>query len=490
MSQNALVTAYVKNVILCVILFSTLGVYLYLFFQVEKNYLPVWSDEFLYYINSRSFFLNSTLKAAITYNGEGARIFGADAHGFAYPLFNGFIAKIGGWHNANFIYTNFSLIFISILLVSTQKFLTISQKILYTILFLLFPYLNLYAMTYMQEVIHVFFAVIASILIYKIYNIENNNKYIGTYIVFLFLAGIFRPFWPFWLIGLLPLAKNKKQFLLYFLLFLVGAIVAFNINSLVNEYVPRYLDTLLPLIKSLQIKAALASFGHHFLANIESYAEFGFSPHAIKQTVTYVSGKYVLIGFLLYYIYKSFTTKNRLFYSITLIALTNFMILLLFYDANQWREIRTMSPLFYFFLLFFVAEPKNTIRLYLLLLILIAPFIFSSLTAKTWVAARNSLYTHQYFEKNVSAFDEISTTLNKKRSALILLDYIPRDNSVDLLSLPLITKDGFSLRYIARYYKVPIENKKIDYILSRSGADQHKNTSVINNDNYSLYINY
>ena len=92
------------NFTFAVVIIAALMGYIFLLLQVSSNYLPVWSDEFFYYTNSFSFFKNNTLQAALTFSGSGSSVLGADAHGFAYPLLNGAIAKIFGWRNTNFIY--------------------------------------------------------------------------------------------------------------------------------------------------------------------------------------------------------------------------------------------------------------------------------------------------------------------------------------------------------------------------------------------------
>ena len=82
---------------LLILLAVVLAVYAYFFSYFGSDYSPFFGDEYFYYKNSESFYLTNQLKASFTYSGNGAMVLGADAHGPAYPLFYGLIAKILGW---------------------------------------------------------------------------------------------------------------------------------------------------------------------------------------------------------------------------------------------------------------------------------------------------------------------------------------------------------------------------------------------------------
>jgi hypothetical protein len=142
--------------------------YLQLLSSVTSVYHPVWSDELFYYLNTYSFFQSNSLQAALTFKGSGSILFGADAHGFAYPLLNGLFSKAVGWSNLNFILLNFIFLATIILIICLIKSITVNQKLNTIAFVLLFPFLPLYAFTYMQEVIHILIAVSLSVLFYNI----------------------------------------------------------------------------------------------------------------------------------------------------------------------------------------------------------------------------------------------------------------------------------------------------------------------------------
>jgi hypothetical protein len=473
------------------IFFSILVVYCHLLISVKANYLPVWSDEFFYYINAKSFYLNSTLKAALTFNGQGATLGGGDAHGLVYPLLHGSIAKLWGWNNINIIYTNFFLVLAAISIITTQNFLTRQQKILWVTAFLLFPFLSLYIITYMQEVIQVFFAVVASILIYKLYNTEKNTKYLIFFVAFLLLAGFFRPIWPFWLIGLIPLAKTRNQFFIYFLIFIVSSLAGFLINSLMCEKIPAYFNSVIDLITTINIKAAFTSLLTHFLSNIKLYLTFT-APGSIGMAILYFSQKFLILFLICFFGYKSIKTKNKLYSALTLIGGINFFMLLVFYDAQSWREIRSLAPLYYFYLLFLVLwlDSKKLRYSYLLLVFLLISFILGLSISKYYLEQRNALFARKNYEKSARSYDEIAKFVDKKPDALVLLSFHPIDNSIDLLTLPLRSDNDNPIRYIVRYYVVKLNQNDIDFILTHADDKNYpENEAIIKNENYVLYKN-
>jgi len=125
--------------------------------------MPVWSDEFGYYLNSLSFYLNKTLEASVTISGKGSKLLGAGVHGFMYPLTHGTIALIFGWSNLNMVFTNLSFLLLSAFYILKLKFLNTSEKYFVLFLIITYPTGSLYAFTYMQETIHNLFAIIVSV---------------------------------------------------------------------------------------------------------------------------------------------------------------------------------------------------------------------------------------------------------------------------------------------------------------------------------------
>lgn len=451
--------------------------YFQLLSNLTTNYHPVWSDEFDYYINSQSFFENSTLRAALTLSGEGSAVFGAGPHGFAYPLFHDCIAKIFGWSNLNFIITNFILLSASILMVWSIKSIHTRQKLWISSFILLFPFVPLYLFTYMQEIIHISVAIIVSVLIYLIYSKENNNTiYIVLFILTIFIAGCFRVLWFFWLIGLIPLAKDKRQGIAYLLLFAFGIIISFVFSKLFAEAVPNKFSSIIAFLKNGELKNVFASVYYNFIKNIMLYF------FSIQNGVVYVFMKFTIFGAVLFFTFLAFRNKSRLNMALALIGIVNFVLLFLIYDAFDWREIRTMSALYYFYALFIIIETKGISR-YIQLFFLLVIFMLNYNTSKRTITERNFIDVPK-MEKERMAYSEISQRIPNGK--IVLLDYIPQDYSWDILNLPLKNSNKSAIRYIVQYYNVDKAN--YDYILARPN-NNHKSNKILDNDYYVLIKN-
>lgn len=471
----------VKNLLFIDIALGLLVLYLiffnysHLILLISDNYLPVWSDEYFYFINADSYIQNNTLQAALTYSGKGSVIFSSDAHGFAYSLLHGIVAYFFDWTNLSFIYLNFALIVVAILLISFLKPLTISQKIWISCLILLYPFFQLYGFTYMQESIHVFIAIVLSILLYKLYEKEENSLYVWLFIGVIFIGSFFRSLWFFWLIGLIPLADSKREYKKYGIIFFLGVLLSFLFTKMFTESIPNYFSSLLVLLENGDVWGFLVSLVTHFFENIKFY-------FSIKNfNSVYDTIKYINIGVVFYFVFDAIKNKNRLSKAISLIGAVNFLLLFFLYDAFGGREIRTMSPLFYFSIIFIVTGVKNYLR-YPIIASVFVLFVLNLDTTKEWILERNriNLNSPQNLHRK-AAFDQIAKEL--KESSTILLNYTPRDYSLDLFGLPLKTSNGAPLRYIVPYYQVEIGDYDYHIIRpNRAGI----NNKIIDNRYYIL----
>jgi len=461
-----------QSVITITVLLIILATYLLLALQITDHYLPAWNDEFFYYTNSNSFFENTTLKAALTFNGTGSRLGGADAHGFAYPLLNGGIAKIFGWHNLNFIYTNFFFVAVALVLILFQKSIEKKNRILIILFVLLFPFLAIYNFTYMQEAVHIFFAITCSILIYKI-NREGKTKDYCYFILVVVIAALFRPFWLVWLIGLIPFAVNALQKRWLILIFLFGGVLSVLLMYFFYEPLPNYFASVIALIAKGDLKGLFYSVVRHFTYN--GYAYF----FKNDNSLVYFFVKCSILGMLIFFSAKAYLYKTRLFISIAFIGLINFLVLFFLYDVFMWRETRVLVSFFYFCIPFLLFEINNRTK-FSLLFILVVFFAFTLPVSKTMIAERN-IHSNEVIENTGAAFKQIAGKLND--SATVLVNYYPSDSTLDLVSVPLKTASGNPIRYIVPYYRV---NKAgYTHVLNLPGAVP-AGTILISNQYFQL----
>ncbi|MBN2772032.1 MAG: hypothetical protein JXR90_15180 [Spirochaetes bacterium] len=445
-----------------------------LILNLSSNYLPIWSDEFMYYMNSKSFYENRTLQAALTYNGYGSVIFGSDSHGFAYPLINGIIATIFGWSNLNIVITNISFVLISVILISFSSLLKTTEKLWSSSLLLMYPVTLFYSFTYMQESIHLLFAVILSLILLKIDSNEKNNKQVLYFIFTILIAGFFRPLWFFFLFSLLPYSKDKKHFILLLIVSISGILFSYWFMILFFEEVPNFFSLFWNLLKDFQFIEASKIFAEHFILNVlffMTYSEFVYS--AIKL---------IILIALIYPIAIYFKYRSKIYCSLSLVGSINVLLLFMLYDAYGWREIRVLSPFFYFSVVFLISRNKS-VEKYVLLSFMILIFIMSNNLIINNITNRN-IYDKVEFEFQKEAFQKISEIVGKEE--IIYINYAPRDNSMDILVLPLKNQNNMPIRYIVPYYRV--KTVEYQYILLRPGVVTQK-PPIIGNEFFKFLEN-
>ncbi|OJV33050.1 MAG: hypothetical protein BGO29_14495 [Bacteroidales bacterium 36-12] len=292
----------------------------------------------------------------------------------------------------------------------------------------------------------------------------------------IFIGGLFRVLWFFWLVGLIPLAKNKRQLFFYSTLLSLGVISSLIVHKLFVEFVPNYSSSLVESLKNGEVKNVIFSTLRHFVKNVINYF---FSK---QNGIVYIFMKFSTAGAVMFFTILALKYKSKLNIALALIGLTNFLLLFILYDAFDWREIRTMSPLFYFYILFIVLEVECFIK-YINVFVLIVIFALNIKTSKQWIAERN-IIDLSIVNKERMAYNEISKVIPNNK--VILLDYIPKDYTWELLNLPLQNINNHQIRYIIKYYDVG--KTHYDYILKRPTIDT-TSKKIIDNEYYVLVKN-
>lgn len=198
-----------------------------------------------------------------------------------------------------------------------------------------------------------------------------------------------------------------------------------------------------------------AHFQVNFLAYFENYRD-----------IVYFSLKYSIVILTIYFAIDAIVRGNKLHAAISIIGITNLMFLLIVNDANDWREIRAMSPVFYFYCLF-IAVSKNEWLKIGILAITIFLFVNSIPVMQTRVAERNRLSDSNVVAEKQAEMFKMLGKINKEE-ALIRLDFVPSDYSYDLLQLPIKNELNEPIRYIVPYYTVP--QARAYYALKRQGT--------------------
>ncbi|MDH3349001.1 MAG: hypothetical protein OEM02_13000 [Desulfobulbaceae bacterium] len=466
--------------------FLTTLVCVYVFWIVKAcdGLIPVWSDEFFYYTNARNFTENTTLRAAFTYTGKGSVLFQADGHGFAYSLLHGSIGKLIGSHPLNIPLTNIAFVLMSLLLIAKQKALQSSQKAAIAVVLLAYLTVPVFSFTFMQESLHLLVSVGCTLLLLRIYE-KRMTRDILFFLFLIWCAAFFRNLWLFWSIGLIPLARSRKDLFLYLLLFIVCATVSFLNAKLLWDSFPSYFSSVTKLIKDGMILEAGRSLYGHFILNIQSYFVGGFSkPYPYYLTKLIIFSSVVTMGVL--YLMR----KEKIYFAAALIGFVNFSLLLITFDAWDWREIRSMSPLFFMSAIIVVYKKHLSITIAYLVFV-ISTSVYSFDIAKNFIAMRKqqAIVFRNTAPSRILFQQQLHTLLDTKSHPLVLLGYKPQDYTLDLLFLPIQTPSGKPVRYAINYFDEQLKVTEYDYVLSRTDLPLYAKSlrQVMIMNNFTLY---
>jgi hypothetical protein len=326
----------------------------------------------------------------------------------------------------------------------------------------------------MQELIQVFFAVLLGVLLYHISEKKNNKKLIVIFVLAIIIASLYRGSWFFWLIGLLPFANNKRQQLYFFILFILGFFASIAFVNLFGEAVPNYFSQMIALLLDGKIYVVAQSLFMHTLTNVKLYF------FSTNSSLVYFSMKFLTAGVIAFFSYHAIKTKDKMSISIVLIGFVNFILVFIFYDANYWREIRTLSPLFYFSILFLVLKLDKKSN-YILIVALAALFSLTFKISLQQIKERND--TTNYSQLEHDAFRLIAESVSKDE---IILINMPIEHSWLMLYLPLQNKYKQPIRYMIPFYGLHF--KGYNYTLTPKGY-QTKGTKILNTPFYCLSKN-
>lgn len=418
---------------------------------ITHNYLPIWSDEFFYYVNAYSVYINKSLTAALTYNGAGSKLFGSDAHGFMYPLTHGVFAYLIGWHNLNIVFTNLLFLFLSALYVLNVSFLNRVDKLFCLVLILCYPFGFLYGFTFMQETINIFFAVIASKELYLIYKQpDKQKKHIALFVLILCIAALYRPTWLFGLVMLIPIATSKKQLLVLTLVVLACISTSFVYVTYFFEFVPNFFNHALESLHNHGIITFIDILFWHFYDNIDVFT-------SLDNDLSYIFMKFVIIFLAFMFLIQGIIRKEKVLLATSLFFFTNILFLFILYDAHSWREIRFLSPLFYF-AVFMIAQFSNIqFKLGFTCIVMI---VFFNAPISEFKEGRDT-YAISIVEQQREQIK--SDILNQNKDLVILLDSNLIKSPLALLSIPVKTNQNNQIRYIVPYYEV--DKHPYDYVL-------------------------
>lgn len=426
-----------------------LGVYAYFIWYLGGEFQVLWSDEWLYLINAKSFYEWGSFQAAMTYDGFGSTLFGADSHGPFYPLVHGTVASVFSWNPINFLWVN---LFLFMLSTWGFWFSRASIRKEWILFFILQPLIIFYSFSLMQELIHVFGAMIGSLLMLRIAE-KKQKRQVISFLAFILCMSLFRSSWMVWGIALLPFFPKRFSWLpkLGFGLLLLG--ISLGIQLLITEQVPTHFSHVTSLLASGNVLDAFSQIAVKFLQNL-------FDLLVYSEGKAYYLVKIGLLGQFVLLIFLSFRRKSSILQAGVLVFGAHLILLLAFYQASNWIEIRILlAPgILLSFLLF--SEIKRPLQWLLIGLQFIGflGFISTTHNALHWRLKQKSMLTVLDQELILSELKK----LPPQEAYWIQIPY-PDLESLYVEEIPLRTVEGSRIHYIAPYYTK--ESKKPDLIL-------------------------
>ncbi len=448
----------------------------------DGQYMPAWSDEIGYYVNAKSYAETGSLHGAFLLEENVSRIGEHGAHGFAYSLFHGLIAKVFGVHGLTMILTNIAFLVLGLVLVFVQKF-TLTRKFVIVSSILLYFMVPIWLFAYMQETIHMFLGVLVGVLLYRIYRCEDGRcrkAHIAVYLICVAVAMLFRPSWSIATAGLIPLAESRGRRIVYIIGSLVGVFLSFVYASLfLAAYPYGFMVKAAAVLQEGQVFRFIWLLLRNFGANIAKFffdAPFwpapGVSEAAVdgsRITISYFLSKYLLVGLSAFCLWVGFRKKDRFALAAGLVASVTILMVLVFYDAFDWREHRSLAAMF-MLLLIPAAAYRGIGRVVPLLLLLLFPQVVNFTSNCIISVHRRVAVEYDRNPEVVRAFDNLRWQITESRLTTVLYS---RDfwqmAGINHLAMPLTNAGGYPIRYTVNLRGGPdLAMKKpgfVDYIL-------------------------
>jgi hypothetical protein len=427
----------------------------------DGHYMPATSDEYAYYNNARFFIENHSLDAAYLVEENVSRIGGFDAHGVAYTIFTGLIARVVGMRPLNMIITNLVFLGLTLLLILRARF-DRDQKTSIASILLLYAVVPVWLFTYFPETMMAFFGVSAGLLLLEAYRSESRarrNWYALGFAGIVALAGAFRPSWLVCMVGLVPLARNRREAAVFGLVVILSAAVSLVYLTLCFAPYPYgFLHEVTTALKAGDIVGLASLFAGNFLANVGYFLSKagpdwpmpGVSPGVVAAA--HISSGYLVLKYLLVFLcamcfWVGIRERDRFALAVGIMTVANMLVLFLLYDSRNWIEHRLLAPAFLMMVLV-LGRRKQLMLLVPVMLLVLWPAT-ANYTMNVMIAPHRRVALK--YERNpelVQEFQNIKDEIPDHRLTTVLVSrflYSPGD--IPLMSLPLRNAQGYPIRY-------------------------------------------
>ena len=416
-------------------LVAVVGVFIYFFSWLDSSYSPYYGDEYFYFQNARNFAENSSLKASFTYFGEGAKLFGADAHGPGYPLIYGLISKFVGWHNLTIPAVNLGIFLIgaiALIFSGVASRITKAQQVL---LVVGSPITLFYSMTYLPELIHLGGGILLFVFC-KNYLDTLSKKDFAWLLGLIIVLGLIRNTWFFALFGLWvfpgPLIGFRK--LIYPIL---GIILPYFFQAYFHEQVPNTFSELGQLVVKGQISEAFKVLILNCKRNVYFAIHYSEGWFYFVQKIWWLAT--IFLGVIFFRGYKLIQ-----FGLVVLGLLILFNVIL--YKNYSWVDIRLYTSMIFFLNLGMIGYSKNQLFPSILVGFNLASFVLILPLQEEIKRFRIHPEVKKIPQDTISEIQNLSSGLIYVSDSLLHSHALPE--------LPIQNRENKPIRYILPYYDV------------------------------------
>jgi hypothetical protein len=457
--------------------------------RIGNEYLPFWTDEFMYLSDTNSFLLTGDPGTAIIYEESFSKIGDFGHHGFVYTIYDAFVSKIFGFgENVNVVYVNLVTFVASLLLIAALPRVEKTQKILLTGLCCGNYMILAYLFTYMQEIIHLPITILAAFLLFKIYTTKRNLKFlVASFIILILFATLLRPNWIFWLAGLIPVARTGKQAVIVIAGFVfMSLLAALGFPQLNGVYTVGFFNTLGNTLSQGEYLRVLILVLKHSVLNVLRYI----SP-ADDANWSYTLTNYLPVAGAIFLFFTGKEEVKRFYFAVVLIIIVNLLAIFLLYDVRDWREVRMMSPAVYLIFATLVFT-RHDIAVLVLLCVQLLFGVSTYLNVESAISARQNMY-QRYQQipdlcREIKSLDRQIIT-SKTPTILLELDEFYGDGRPEMLCFPLQNTEGTRLRYSVNLLrkKDELNLEKIDYYITQQPVESLSFEQIYQTEFFKLY---
>lgn len=457
--------------IISLLFLATLSLFVYHGYEsITLHFLPTLSDEYSYYLNAKSFYLNNRLDAAYSINEMNSAVGNFSSHGFMYTGLYGGLMKIFGGYSQTILVSNlfFTLIFVIYILLTR---LNLFERLIIATFLLTFYVAVSYRFFYMAESFHLMNVGFVSILIFKISESQKRGFSLAIFILLIIILSFFRQSWIFFLFALLPFARTRKELIAFIAIAAGGMMIV--VTDIVLFHAPYPFGFLFKLFHETgTFDDHLHTFSAHFVENIELFLHD--QPYEQVRLAFYLKFTWLATFILVLF----FGLKgNLLMRSAAIVASLYFVTLLLFYDASGFREIRNLAVVHLFMFMAIIHTKKYYLGI---LLLSINIFLYSQVAYERDFMKKVKQNFYQgvvEYNPNASFLPRLSfyaATIDKHRVVFLIKHaLIPQNYSPLYFYIPLTSSTNQLITYSFSFRDFQITpNTTADFYLSNAYEDR------------------